>query len=275
MALNAVRAIRKMRGGAQAHLIEADDGKFYVVKFQNNPQHRRILVNELVASVFLNYLRITIPAAQIVRVDEEFLRQYPDVHIQLGSRRVEIPAGWHFGSCYPGDPDRLAVYDFLPDALLRKVENLRDYLGMLVFDKWTSNADARQSVFFRARVRDWNPETASGRVGFVGLMIDHGFVFNGPHWEYVDSPLQGMYFRPLVYEAVRSVDDFQPWLSQVENFPEDLFDEACRKIPPEWLEGDENSLEALFEKLLARRKRVAGLIDDCRRGRVNPFPNWK
>ncbi len=35
-----------MRGGAQSHLMRCDDGYYYVVKFQNNPQHRRILVNE-------------------------------------------------------------------------------------------------------------------------------------------------------------------------------------------------------------------------------------
>src|ERR1035438_6617674 len=46
MPLTAVRHVRKMRGGAQAHLLEADDGKWYVVKFRNNPQHRRVLVNE-------------------------------------------------------------------------------------------------------------------------------------------------------------------------------------------------------------------------------------
>jgi hypothetical protein len=27
--------VRRMRGGAQAHLMRADDGHFYVVKFQN------------------------------------------------------------------------------------------------------------------------------------------------------------------------------------------------------------------------------------------------
>jgi hypothetical protein len=42
MPVNARRFIRKMRGGAQAHLLEADDGDYYIVKFQNNPQHRRI-----------------------------------------------------------------------------------------------------------------------------------------------------------------------------------------------------------------------------------------
>jgi hypothetical protein len=58
MPVNARRFIRKMRGGAQAHLLEAEDGRYYVVKFVNNPQHRRILVNELIASEFLQYLQI-------------------------------------------------------------------------------------------------------------------------------------------------------------------------------------------------------------------------
>ena len=50
MPLTAVRHVRKMRGGAQAHLLEADDGHWYVVKFRNNPQHRRVLVNEAICA---------------------------------------------------------------------------------------------------------------------------------------------------------------------------------------------------------------------------------
>jgi len=42
-----------MRGGAQAHLLQADDDYWYVVKFRNNPQHRRILVNELLSATIL------------------------------------------------------------------------------------------------------------------------------------------------------------------------------------------------------------------------------
>lgn len=66
MPLLARRHIRKMRGGAQAHLMEADDGRFYIVKFQNNPQHRRILVNEMIAGVFLKYLQISTPDAAAI-----------------------------------------------------------------------------------------------------------------------------------------------------------------------------------------------------------------
>lgn len=276
MPVHAVRLVRKMRGGAQSHLIQADDGRFYVVKFRNNPQHRRILVNELVASVFLEYLRLASPRSELVRLSAGFLKDNPEVCIQLGSRRVEVPEGWHFGSTYPGDPSKLAVYDFLPDALLRKVENLKDFLGILVFDQWVSNSDARQAVFFRARVRDWlAPGRNCLRVGFVALMIDHGYAFNGPNWDFPDSPLQGFYFRPLVYEGVRSLEDFEPWLSQVRGFPETLLDEAYQRVPEEWLEGDRDSLAALLEKLLRRCRRIGDLMVACRHARAAFFPNWR
>ena len=39
-----------MRGGAQSHLMLASDGNLYVVKFSNNPQHVRVLANELLAT---------------------------------------------------------------------------------------------------------------------------------------------------------------------------------------------------------------------------------
>jgi hypothetical protein len=182
MLLTARRHIRKMGGGAQSHLLEAADGQFYIVKFQNNPQHRRILVNELVASVFLKYLQLSSAEAALIHVSEEFMRENPDVSIELGTKRMPVSTGWQFGSRYPGDPSKIAVYDFVPDTLLHQVRNLSDFLGVLVFDKWVSNADGRQAVFFRARVREWLPgaaETHALTMGFVGLMIDHGFAFNG------------------------------------------------------------------------------------------------
>src|ERR1022692_292750 len=155
MPINARRHIKKMRGGAQSHLVEGDDGGFYVVKFQNNPQHSRILVNELVCSIFLRYLQISSPDTVLIEVTPEFLREYPQVSVELGMQSARVSPGRHFGSKFPGDPARLAVYDFLPDLLLQKVHNLSDFLGCLVFDKWVGNADARQSVFFRARLRYW------------------------------------------------------------------------------------------------------------------------
>src|SRR5512136_1601195 len=112
MPLKALRHVRKMRGGAQAHLLMADDGHWYVVKFRNNPQHRRILVNELLASVLLEYLQISAPSAAIIHVSREFLESNPELHLVCGGKRLEPEPGWHFGSRFPGEPDLVSVYDF-------------------------------------------------------------------------------------------------------------------------------------------------------------------
>jgi hypothetical protein len=265
-----------MRGGAQSHLLEAGDGRWYVVKFLNNPQHRRILVNELIASCFFRHLNLAVPEAAIISVSPEFLLENPEACLELGSRRIPVEPGWHFGSRFPGDPARLAVYDFLPDALLKQVTNLNHFLGALVLDKWMSNADGRQAIYFRARLAEWSATGGSPRktAGFLAQMIDQGFVFNGPHWELVDSPLQGLALRPSVYADVKSWDDFQPWLDQVVHFPEEVIDQARRQIPPQWLQGDESALDELLERLLKRRERVPDLIGASRRARANLFPNW-
>jgi hypothetical protein len=281
-----VEARRKMRGGAQAHLIEASDGHCYVVKFVNNPQHRRILINELVSSTFLTYLGIATPAVTFIEVSEEFRRQNPDACMQLGNQRREIQDGLHFGSRFPGDPARTIVYDFLPDTLLDKVENLSDFTGILAFDKWVGNADSRQAIFYRARVAEWGrgPETPPHRVGFVAEMMDNGYVFDGPHWRFGDSAIQGLYFRPTVYRKVRGLDAFEPWLQRIRHFPEEVVDQALKSVPSAWCHdssdedaaktNDRDALEQLMERLLRRRSRVADLIEDCRDARNEPFPAW-
>lgn len=277
MPLTARRHVRKMRGGAQAHLVEADDGAFYVVKFQDNPQHRRILVNELVSAIFLEYLQLATPDTVVIHITEQFLKENPEASLDLGTRRSAHRPGWQFGSKYPGSPARMGVYDFLPDALLDQVANRADFLGVLVFDKWIANSDARQAVFFRARLREWLPrEPASPlKMGFVAYLIDNGYALNGPYWDFPESPLQGLYPRRRVYENVSSLEDFQPWLDRVIHFPEDVIDRAVKRIPPEWLAGDEEAFEQTMEKLLRRRTAVPDLLSAVRNAKSEPFPNWK
>jgi hypothetical protein len=276
MPVNARRFIRKMRGGAQAHLLEADDGDYYIVKFQNNPQHRRILVNEFVASEILTHLQISSPGHQIVRISAEFLEANPEVHLQTGARRMAVEPGWHFGSRHPGNPETMAVYDFIPDALLNQVANAEQFRAILVFDRWVANADGRQSIFFRAQLNDWlaRPGIPPRKLGFVALMIDHGFAFNGPHWDLPDSAIAGLYPRRIVYDGVRSLEDFEPWLDRIADFPPEIFDKALRRIPPAWIADDEDQLDRLLESLLRRRKRIAALLEACRQAPGNPFPRW-
>jgi len=266
-----------MRGGAQAHLLEAGEGNYFVVKFKNNPQHLRVLVNELICSTLLRYLQITTPQTTIIETDEAFLEANPDAHIQLGSRHVPVEPGWHFGSAFPGDPYRLVVWDFVPDKQLLELANPGDFLGAFVFDRWTGNVDGRQAIFYRATM---GPPPEEGRSrGFaphVALMVDHGFAFGGPYWRFGDSPLHGVYRRPVVYRGVTGLESLQPWLDRVRHLPEAVVDQALKQVPLEWLPEGTGELEGMLLKLLDRRSRIDALVEDCcLANREKAFRDWR
>jgi len=169
--LQALEQIRRMRGGAQSHLMRCSDGYYYVVKFQNNPQHRRILVNEMLGTKLAARLGLpTVPVA-IVEVSEELIRLTPELAMELPRTRIACQPGLQFGARYPGDPRQVTLHDFLPDEQLREVENLHEFAGMLVFDKWTCNTNGRQTVFFDER----KVERDEATVRYKTRMIDQGF----------------------------------------------------------------------------------------------------
>lgn len=269
-----------MRGGAQAHLLCTDGTSkpaCYVTKFTNNPQHRRVLINEWIGAHLMAALGIATPRVAVVEVTAEFLQAAPEIYLEFGAARQPVRPGWHLGSLFPGDPLTEAVYDYLPDSLLSGVANIAAFAGALAFDKWTGNADARQAIFFRRRLRDWLPDQEENprRKGFIAQMIDHGYLFDGPNWCFRDAPLQGFYPRAAVYSSVRSIDDFDPWLSRIRHFPESAVDEALRGLPPAWMEQDEDALAQLLDQLMARRARVADLLLDAIRARPAFFGSWR
>ena len=263
--VEAFRLIRRLRGGAQAHLIESADGSVYAVKFTNNPQHLRVLINEWLASAVLRYLGVSTPDTTVVKLSTEFIRDNPEVHIQLASRCEPPVSGYHFGSRFAGGSK--AVYDQLPSTLLGSVANLRDFCGVLVADKWLGNTDLRQSVFVRVP----NP---CRNLSFRVQMIDNGQVFDGGNWRFEDSSLRGLYLGG-VYDHVRGAKDFEPWLAAVDTFPRAILMEAFQQIPASWRGADtEVAFEKLLDQLMRRRSRVSDLIWACRADSANPFPKW-
>lgn len=261
----AIEHIRRMRGGAQSHLMRCEDENYYVVKFQNNPQGTRILANELLGTRLAARIGLPVPGATAVEVRPEMVALTEDLVIQLGRGRVPCTPGLEFGSQYPGNPAATVVYDFLPDDQLRDVENLSDFAGMLVFDKWTCNTNGRQAIFLRER----------GAERYRAIMIDQGFCFNAAEWNFPDAPLRGIYARARVYDRVRGWDAFEPWLERIERrITEDVLDEIAREIPPEWYNFDQDALYRMMEQLLRRRKLARELIESAWKSSRAPFPNW-
>jgi hypothetical protein len=68
--ISAVQHLRKLRGGSQSHLLRASDGAWYVTKFQNNPQHVRVLANEMLATRLGLALGLPMPRVETIEVSD-------------------------------------------------------------------------------------------------------------------------------------------------------------------------------------------------------------
>jgi hypothetical protein len=253
-----------MRGGAQAHLMRCSDGSFYVVKFRNNPQHMRVLANELLATRLAEGVDLPVPATEVVEVGEWLVQHTPELNIQLASSTIPCQAGLQFGSRYVVGPLEGQVFDYLPADMLERVRNLEAFPGMLAMDKWTCNANGRQATFWR-KMRERK---------YTAAFIDQGYCFNAGEWTFPDYPLRGVYARNEVYAGVRGWEAFEPWLSRVENMDEDLIWRMAGEIPPEWYGGEWDALQKLVCTLLQRRALVRELITAFRMSPRRPFPNW-
>ena len=103
MAVLAVQAIRRMRGGAQSQLMLGADGALWVVKFQNNPQGVRVLANELMATRLAEAVGLTVPRTDIVEVTDWLVRHTLDMSVDLGRGvKARCVAGLQFGSRFVG-----------------------------------------------------------------------------------------------------------------------------------------------------------------------------
>jgi len=262
--ISAVQHVRRMRGGAQAHLMRASDGFFYVVKFRNNPQHLRVLANELLATRLADAIGLPVPAAEVIEVSQWLVAHTQELRIELAHTALPCEPGLEFGSRLVVAPMDGQIFDYMPSALLGRVRNLETFAGMLAIDKWTCNANGRQAAFWRkARERKYT-------VSF----IDQGYCFNAGEWSFPDSPLRGVYARNEVYAGVKGWNSFEPWLGRIESMPAERIYTIAGEIPPEWYGNAWDELESLVGKLVARQSQVRELISEFRLSSRQPFPNW-
>jgi hypothetical protein len=264
LAVTAVQHIRRMRGGAQGQLMLGADGHVYVVKFRNNPQHMRVLANEFLATRLAAAIGLTTPEAELIDVSEWLIVNTPELEMDLGRTRERCASGLQFGSRFAGGLMPGQVVDYLPEEHLVELKNNAEFAGVLALDKWTGNANGRQAVFVRKQ-RERR---------YKAVFIDFGYCFHAGEWRFEDLPLRGVYYRNLVYREVTGWESFEPWLSRIEVLSEDVVWEAANEIPPEWYGENLTEMEALVEKLLARRGRIRELIEAFGNSDRQPFPNW-
>ena len=204
------------------------------------------------------------PEVDLVEVSQWLVDHTAELEMDLGRTREQCEAGLQFGSRFVGGLMPGQVVDYLPEQQLLEVKNLAEFGGILALDKWTGNANGRQAVFTkRQRER---------RYGAV--FIDFGYCFHAGEWRFEDSPLRGVYYRNDVYREIRGWESFEPWLTRMETMSEETVWAAASEVPPDWYGGDLGEMEALVEKLLARRSRIRELMESFGNSDRRPFPKW-
>ena len=263
--ISAVQHLRPLRGGAQSHLLSASDGFCYVTKFQNNPQHIRVLANEMLATKLGIALGLPMPRVEVIEVSDSLIEQTEDLRIDVGGVKIPCRSGRQLGSLYVGCESPGMTFDYLPRELLQRVANVGDFARVLVLDKWTCNSDGRQAIFGRKSLRSHRHHAT---------FIDQGYCFNAGEWTFPDCPLRGVYANHWVYEGVTGWEAFEPALTRAEEMDADTIWRCAAEIPVEWYEGDQDGLHRLVEALHHRRTGIRGLISKFRESTRNPFPNW-
>ena len=240
--------------------MRCSDGHFYVVKFQNNPQHIRVLANELLATRLAERIGLSVPQVRVVEVTEWLIRNTNELTIETGAMSRRCVDGLQFGARFVVDPFDGQVFDYLPEGALERVTNVREFAGMLCLDKWTCNTNGRQAVFSR-KSRERN---------YRATFIDQGYCFNAGEWDFPDSPLRGVYARNCVYASVTGWESFEPALTKAEEC--DIVDlwRCAEPIPPEWYGYQHAALEQMVETLYQRRLLIRDLITAFRRSSRNP-----
>jgi hypothetical protein len=262
--VSAVQHISRLRGGSQSQLLRASDQQCYVTKFQNNPQHIRVLANEMLATRLGELLGLPMPRAAVIDVCPWLIEHTEALRIELADRKIECKPGLHFASAYAIDPANGHLFDYLPENLLTQVANLDDFARVLVLDKWACNADGRQAVFYRQ----------SKQRRYRVMFIDQGYCFNAGEWTFPDSALRGVYARNCVYQHVKNWGAFEPALTRAEEMDIDAIWRIAAGIPAEWYEQDRAGLDRVVEQLYSRRSVIRTLITSFRESSRNPFPLW-
>jgi hypothetical protein len=261
--ISALEQICRLRGGSQPHLMRCSDGYMYVVKFKNNSQSVRILINELIAFRLASELGLPLPYAAVVNVSPALIRYTRALTVEWPDGWIACVGGKQFGSQYVGNPRQPRAYTD-PDPELATASNRSDAWGVLVFDLWTDNQDRRQFV---------TSENQSN--GCRLYMIDNGFCLGGRNWAFPDKLRRNKCPVPGLYQGISGISSFEQWLTKLEDRRmSDVVKSVIDFVPHEWYSDSAKALREVLAALNERRFIVRSRLSALRDRYPDVFPNW-
>jgi hypothetical protein len=247
--VTAVRYVTPLReGGSLPAIVEADDGRLYVLKFRGAGQGTKALVAELVAAAMAHALELPVPDVAVVQVEAALGKTEPDLEI---SDLLRASVGSNFGMAYlPGAAMFTRGADPAPDGALAS--------AIVWLDAYVMNVDRT--------LKNPNLLVQHGR----HWLIDHGAALYWHHdWEATTDRSADRF--PLVRDHV-----LLPWadvlpeisLGLAARLTEARIDAAVSAIPDDWLVGGPFDTPAAHREgyrvfLRKRRDAAAVFVDEA------------
>lgn len=209
------------KGGSCPHIIQADDGCEYVVKFKGNPQGTCILANEYICARLAEVIGLPVPPVVKMHVSDRFIRSEPHLAV------CGFEGGLQFGA-------RLIVeaLDNPSQDVISACSNRSVFPGIIVFDHWVDNRDRAQNSDNLLAVRDG----ASWRL----VMIDHGLALGGESESlshlrhHAGAQIWGSVYE-MFSQHIASQLDFEPYIQKVEGLNRAVFEDILMDTPQAWL----------------------------------------
>ena len=257
----ATRYVTPLReGGSVPALVEADDGRLYVVKLRGAGQGARVLIAELIAGRLGHALGLAVPELALVDLDAALARSEPDSEIQdilRASGGVNLGLA-HLDGALTFDPGAHQPLD--PSVAARVV----------LLDSFTTNVDRTAR---NPNLLWWRGQLAP---------IDHGAALYWQHdWDGTVPAARPDRPFPLVRQHV-----LLPWADDgalsaagetaARAFTDPLIDAIVAAIPDEWLSPLAAATEPAAQRaayggwLSARRAALGALVEEAARARTPP-----
>lgn len=228
------------------HLIEFDDGEYYVVKFKDNPWGHRVVVNEYVVSRIASLLGFSHKTGKLVYVSQQFIDDEP--HAQ------GLKEGIQFGAPYFDD-----FIDFSPENV-KELKNAKDLGQVPVLDTLFCNNDRHPGNILV--VHEGRVGTRSARF----YLVDHSHAFEGKDWtiETLEelAKTRELYVDTVDFRVVpQRMASFEPFLVKLASLKTSAIKDVIDSIPNEW-DLDRYEKQALLEFISTRKNLVRSIIDE-------------
>lgn len=239
------------KGGSRSQIMASADSIQYVIKFKENPQGLKVLVNELVSNAIARKLELPCPEGIIAEIDKDLLN--------ILNLDFQVSPGYHFGlkkihNCYRQPPKNL----------INQVNNINVFPGIVLFDILTNNNNRNNQGNYIIQ--------NAGQNNFDFYIIDHGHCFGNPNWDTSIINKIGTWNKNALQEMRNCIfgsNPFFEYINRIKSLSNEFLSRIVNNVPEEWgINTDERN--ALKSFLRGQRDKIDDIIYKYK----NLFPNW-